>query len=638
MNSQASLAKKRLYILLASCFMQVVLLLGLAFVQSGSDNAALISKQERHAALGLWRVFIADLRLLCQIDRCLAHLISPDESFRMANAQLVTAVKRVKELFRDLADKRGAAKIVSPPKGELSGTSLMYLDAAKMLDSLGQSAGLAMADADHCLEEVDGPEKETDRGLARKSWYLACEQLEKACAAHQDQWRPVEPRPIFGLTWLNILICWSTVNLLATIAGSFLFLRDFRSRLLVVLDNTERLARGAPLHRPIGGVDEIAMLDQSFHRMAQTLERSRYEQTAIIENAQDLICSTSAEGKIISANYACERLLGLKADELVDTLLMDIIDSGAQGFTADKLLALASGEPQEPFETRAVASDGTVVDLLCSVVWAEEDRTAFWVFHDMSHKKMADRLQREVVDIACQELKAPIIFIAQFHEALSSGRLGELKEGAARRLDSAIKAAERMLVLVKDLEDCHQLDSGNLHLRPCWCKMANVFERTVAIVSDQAAAAKVSVVSESTALNVFADPDRLLQILINLTTNALKFSPAGGTVTLACRQSNNKIEVMVRDQGIGIEADMLDSIFDRFSQVRQSDSKVKGGSGLGLAICKSLVQLHGGTIKAESEVGVGTVFSFTMPAGQPATTTLNASSAVSFPDPSSAGG
>jgi signal transduction histidine kinase len=195
---------------------------------------------------------------------------------------------------------------------------------------------------------------------------------------------------------------------------------------------------------------------------------------------------------------------------------------------------------------------------------------------------------------------------------MAAGAFGQIKKDP--KLASAVRGTERMLALIKDLEDCEKLDAGALQLTRDWFSLSDLFDRTIDAVSQQAQTAGVDVVAEPTSLQIYADQHRLMQILINLTTNAIKFSPKGGIVSLAASKTGNMRCIKIKDQGSGVPHRLIDSIFDRFSQVRASDSKVKGGTGLGLAICKSLVQLHGGEIKAESEEGKGSVFSFTIPA------------------------
>lgn len=119
--------------------------------------------------------------------------------------------------------------------------------------------------------------------------------------------------------------------------------------------------------------------------------------------------------------------------------------------------------------------------------------------------------------------------------------------------------------------------------------------------------------SEQSKAEIFADRDRLVQVLINLVSNAIKFSPKGGTVTLAVSEEDAGIRFNIIDQGRGVPEQLREAIFDRFKQVEEDDAKVKGGSGLGLAICKAIVERHGGTIGVDSQEGKCSTFWFRIP-------------------------
>ena len=126
--------------------------------------------------------------------------------------------------------------------------------------------------------------------------------------------------------------------------------------------------------------------------------------------------------------------------------------------------------------------------------------------------------------------------------------------------------------------------------------------------------AQLRITFNSQGVNVWADPDRILQTLTNLIANAIKFSPSNTEVHLrALNLDASEAEIQVRDQGRGIPEDKLESIFERFHQVDASDSRTMGGTGLGLAICRSIVQQHGGRIWATSTLGKGSTFHFTLP-------------------------
>src|SRR5262249_21743130 len=144
------------------------------------------------------------------------------------------------------------------------------------------------------------------------------------------------------------------------------------------------------------------------------------------------------------------------------------------------------------------------------------------------------------------------------------------------------------------------------------CNMADLMTRVGDEMQGMAEKAGVTLVVQPAQAQLWVDPDRLMQTLTNLLSNAIKFSLAGTTVWLRAERQGEPLLVEVEDQGRGIPADKLESIFERFQQVDASDSREKGGTGLGLAICRSIVHQHGGRIWAESTLGAGSTFSLTL--------------------------
>jgi signal transduction histidine kinase len=150
------------------------------------------------------------------------------------------------------------------------------------------------------------------------------------------------------------------------------------------------------------------------------------------------------------------------------------------------------------------------------------------------------------------------------------------------------------------------------------CSAGDLFRRTTALMQTSAAKANIRFVIEAHGVSVWADPDRILQTLTNLVSNAIKFSPQTGTQASEIRltaqySSAGQALIEVSDEGRGIPEDKLEVIFDRFKQVDASDSRAMGGTGLGLAICRSIVTQHGGRIWATSTLGKGSTFHFTLP-------------------------
>jgi signal transduction histidine kinase len=173
-------------------------------------------------------------------------------------------------------------------------------------------------------------------------------------------------------------------------------------------------------------------------------------------------------------------------------------------------------------------------------------------------------------------------------------------------------ASTRMMLLINDLLDIEKIKSGMMKLEMSHVFVSELFEMAAGTVIGLLDDKSINLVRREADIEVLVDPDRMTQVLVNLISNAIKFSPQGSEIILSAEQ-NGGVEICVSDSGTGIPRDMLDKIFDRFQQVKVSDSKKLGGSGLGLAICKAIVELHGGTIWAESQNGKGSTFKIQLP-------------------------
>ena len=193
-------------------------------------------------------------------------------------------------------------------------------------------------------------------------------------------------------------------------------------------------------------------------------------------------------------------------------------------------------------------------------------------------------------------------------------------------VEIAIENTDRLVRLINDILDIERIESGRVTMHKVACRSDDLVAQAIEAVQAAAEATGIGVVSAVERVLLWADPDRIMQTLTNLLSNAVKFSPRGEEVRVRPAPTADDGAVQVVDQGRGIPADKLESIFERFHQVDASDSREKGGTGLGLPISRSIVEQHGGRIWAESDPGRGATFSFTLPAvpraaARPRTTT-----------------
>lgn len=236
------------------------------------------------------------------------------------------------------------------------------------------------------------------------------------------------------------------------------------------------------------------------------------------------------------------------------------------------------------------------------------------VFHNMA-KRLAEsaQMKQEFVQMISHDLRTPLTAILGTFELLNSGAYGDLSERGHSRVGDAVNESQRLIAMINELLDIERLESGNMQLMREELDLQPILKRSIEAVSVIASARQIKFVAGSENPTVTVDGDRIVQLLINLLGNAVKYSPEGGVISVNVSEQDQLVRIEVVDQGPGIPKHEQNSIFERFKQIESSEYKRSGSSGLGLAICKALVESHGGRIGVNSEEGKGSCFWFTVP-------------------------
>lgn len=237
----------------------------------------------------------------------------------------------------------------------------------------------------------------------------------------------------------------------------------------------------------------------------------------------------------------------------------------------------------------------------------------FAVAHDITVRKEIERVKQEFVAMVSHDLRTPLTSIQGFLALLDTGMYGDLNEYGRESRTLADDNVRRLIALINDLLDIEKLESGNLQMEIGQTSLAEVFTRSVNSVAGFASLHHVEIEVVPTTVSIMADPDRLVQVMVNLISNAVKFSPENGHVAVAVEDMEDWTRITVRDSGCGVPKQFHNAVFERFQQVSIADAKLKGGSGLGLAICKAIVEGHQGVIGVDSEEGEGSTFWFKIP-------------------------
>lgn len=238
----------------------------------------------------------------------------------------------------------------------------------------------------------------------------------------------------------------------------------------------------------------------------------------------------------------------------------------------------------------------------------------FELTSDISDRKAIERMKDEFIAVVSHELRTPLTSLHSALKILATGRLGSLSSDGKQMLEIADDNTERLVRLVNNVLDLQRIESGDVRMEKQVCNVAALMIQATESMQPMAQHQGVVLAVKPIDMEILVDSDYIVQALTNLLSNAIKFSTTDGTVWLTAEgKANTEVLFSVRDQGQGIPSDKLESIFERFQQVDSSDSRRKGGTGLGLTICRKIIEQHEGKIWAESTLGEGSTFSFTLP-------------------------
>jgi PAS domain S-box-containing protein len=362
------------------------------------------------------------------------------------------------------------------------------------------------------------------------------------------------------------------------------------------------------------------MLARSHERgWAEKLYR---QQEILLNSVADGICGLDPNGLVSFANPAAVNMLGAATSSLTGKAVHDLLHGCAPAGSQcgeDCPLLRATGRLQlmaTSGEDTLYRSDGSPfrVDYALTPI-LDHGRLSGSVlsFRDISQRYALDRLKDEFISTVSHELRTPLTAIRGSLGLLSYGPLVELNDKAANLLRIAVANSDRLLRLINDILDLERMQSGRDRLIFKKVQLGQIVRQAIDCTALVADAAGVQLIQDSAQVEIAADPDRLVQVLTNLISNAIKFSPRNSAVSVLMRPDLNGVTLSVVDAGRGIPADKLESIFGRFQQVDASDSRQKGGTGLGLAICRTIVHQHSGRIWAERNPVRGATFRVFLP-------------------------
>ncbi len=397
------------------------------------------------------------------------------------------------------------------------------------------------------------------------------------------------------------------------------------------LRQTLRLIRSGNLGPKIdisaGG--ELADLYAEFNKMTERLrayEKLNIQQIiaekkkaeTVVESLSEPVIVTDDRHEIILINKAAIRLLKISEpgwqgkpvsrivkDEKLKTLLFADPDKPMEPGRPDSWIPIElDGETHyyRPHQTTATGSAGRI-------------RILVTLFQDVTAYQKLDRMKSDFIATVSHEFRTPLTSINMTIDILAKEVIGQINERQKELLGSAKEDAQRLIKLVKDLLDLSRLESGQYKIKKEWVDLRRLTEETVRsldlVLKEKGIELRLRF---SPALpQIWCDARQVSWVMANLTSNAVRHTPPGGTVTIAAERTNGSVRVSVSDTGKGITEQDIGTIFDKFVQIKSPAEATPGSVGLGLAIAKEAVESHGGAIWVESKMGEGSTFFFTLP-------------------------
>lgn len=339
------------------------------------------------------------------------------------------------------------------------------------------------------------------------------------------------------------------------------------------------------------------------------LRESETHKSAILSSASDSIITINDKGIIVSYNPQVEKMFGLSN--------IDMLGKNINQLVPGLFAKLGQAQRKSPIEFLAKRENGELfpIELSISGMMVNDEHRYVSIIRDITERKKVEALKNEFISVVSHELRTPLTSIRGSIGLLLGGVVGTFSEKAKKLLEIAHNNCERLLLLINDILDIEKIEAGKMTYQMKPVEIDSVVQ--AAINMNQAYAEKFSVklklIKSAPGVMVNVDPDRLIQVLTNLISNAAKFSPPKQDVDIAVQTMDGTVQVAITDKGPGIPENFKSRIFHKFSQADGSNTRGQGGTGLGLSISKAIIEKFGGTLNFDSVANVKTSFYFELP-------------------------
>lgn len=334
---------------------------------------------------------------------------------------------------------------------------------------------------------------------------------------------------------------------------------------------------------------------------------------AIIASSNDAIVAKTLEGRIMTWNKAAQKLFGYAAEEIIGKSITTIIPEDRKDEELYILSKLRNGETVEHYETKRLTKTGQQIDvsLTISPIRDHSGRVIgiSKIARDITEKKQEEKRKNDFVAMVSHELKTPLTSMLLYAQLLVK-KSSTVEDAAFLNMSTKMEAyVKRMISMIIDYLGLSRIEDGNINLNRTYFDLRLLAEEVMEEAALISAKHQLQIVG-CDGVQLYADVEKMRQVLINLVSNAVKYSPAGGSVTLGCECISGKVRIYVKDDGMGITAADQAKLFQRFYRVNDEQNKNISGFGIGLYLVSELLRLHGSEIVVDSVIGEGSTFYF----------------------------
>lgn len=339
------------------------------------------------------------------------------------------------------------------------------------------------------------------------------------------------------------------------------------------------------------------------------LRQSEAHKSAILNSASDGIITINDKGSIVSFNLETEKMFGYSKEDLKNKNINDLIPG-----VTNRAQEIANKLPVE-FLAVNKRGDNFPAELALSGMRMNQRNIFVIIVRDITERKKIEKLKNEFVSVVSHELRTPLTSIRGSLGLVLGGVVGQFSEKAKNLLEIANNNCERLLHLINDILDVEKMESGKMNFNMLPVDISKLVKESISAnqMYGEKFGVKIALVETVSDVLVNVDSDRILQVMANLISNAVKFSKQGDTVDVAIKVLNKRVRVSVTDYGAGIPAEFQALVFQKFSQADTTTTRGKGGTGLGLNIARAMIEKMGGTIDFVSAENKQTIFYFDLP-------------------------